>query len=72
MEGNQQVHPAFRGILNSMSQPVRRFRIEADWRGGGFGVTLPFIDEQHARQWAERKCRNHPGAFIQITERGVE
>lgn len=35
---------------------MKRYRITADWPGGGFYMTLPFADEAEARAFAERHC----------------
>ena len=47
----------------------RLFRIECEWEGGGFGRTLPFVDEAEARAWAQGEINGRPGASISVVPR---
>jgi hypothetical protein len=59
------------GQFYLVDQPaLRLFRVCADWQGGGFAYTLPFADATEAREWAQRKAANHPGAVITAVDRG--
>jgi hypothetical protein len=45
----------------------RRFRIEADWYGGGFHQTLRFDSKEAAHEWSKKKFSSD--SVINITER---
>lgn len=64
-ERNSHVHPTLQGIVNSLA-PREWFRIEIDWPGGGFAVTLQFADRAAAVAYAEKKAKGHEGAVISV------
>jgi hypothetical protein len=54
------------------NEPGQRFRIEADWPGGGFGYTMNFPDAEAAMAWAREKAGFRNNAEITVTPRIFE
>lgn len=56
---------ADRALLSADSK-MTRFRVEADWNGGGFGYTIPAASAEDAYLWGEHKARFHRDAEITV------
>lgn len=48
-----------------------RYRVEAEWPGGGVSKTIPADSEAAAQAWGAYKARGHADASVSVTPRGL-